>query len=120
MCVLKFKPVTVRLEVPDLDNAVNIHEYPGFFQSETGQVFYNNNGELTMSQAEYDWKSNIYNVTEYSRIHLAELGYRDPLDLDTLKTFMDRLSAVSLYEYLLYFFDRTEDVNLGLDRLLQR
>jgi hypothetical protein len=43
-----------------------------------------------------------------------------PLDLDTLRALMDRLSAVSLYEYLLHYFDRMEDVNLGLERLFKR
>jgi hypothetical protein len=113
---LKLEPVTVRLEVEDIDDTIDVHDFPGFLQRENGQVFYVSNNELRVSAFDYHWKDNIYNVTNYPRIHLMHVE-SEQLELDTLKALMDRLSAVSLYEYVLHYFDRTQDVDLEFERL---
>jgi hypothetical protein len=113
MCRLKFEEVVIRLEVQDIDDSFYIQDYYGFLHRETGQVFYSDGGEVRMSEFKYQEKENVYNVTHFPRIHLMY----GKLDLEKLNALMDRLSAVSLYEYLQHYFDRKEDVNLDLGRL---
>ncbi|MET3507642.1 hypothetical protein [Halalkalibacter oceani] len=109
--------VGVRYTIDNLNGTYTRLDYVGFADIVNQTVFYVMEGKLYMSGYHFDHVDDWYDVTDFSRISLMNVEDPESFDYDEFLAFYERMNRVSLYQYLLLFFDRKQDVDLRLERL---
>lgn len=109
MCLIK---VTVRLDVTEIDQSVDTIYFEGFLAED--QVYFFSGDRLLMATPNFREDDASYDVSNGGIVHVLT---HDPATFDFV-AFYQRLHTLSLRDYLMNFFDRSQDVDLQLERAL--
>ncbi|WP_088105234.1 hypothetical protein [Halalkalibacter urbisdiaboli] len=95
-----------------------IHNFDGYLDIVHAQIFYVLDGVLRMSSFDYDTSDGVYVVNGHSSVYLMNVSDPDNYNFERFLTFYDRLHETSLFRFLFAYYDRRNDENLRLERMM--